>query len=353
VNVFCVRPRRFNVGNETIAVAVRGLLRQTLAGTPNLVPIPALVSEEEGSLAGLTARTVHQMNLYGQGVVVGGGNLYENGQLDLEPDALACLLPPLLLIGLSYGRIYDARGRLVRRTDAMADSAIRALDARAMRSLVRDDATLAHLRSLGLDDAQVGGCPTLWLDRLAAPPPAMPGHDGTVLLAIRDPRLMNIPVRNQARVHGDVARLIEALRAEDAGRVVLLCNDKRDLAFASSFEDIEYVLPDDVGTYLGQLRAARLVVSFRLHAFIPCLSYGTPAINISYDERSAGLLRTLGISEWDVAYLDEPDIAATVLRRIRDLPLLDRLIDGARPTWDGLEAVTRAAASDVAEAVAG
>lgn len=258
--IFCVRPRGFNVGNETIALAVRGLLRQVLTGTPNLVPIPAAVSEEEGSLSGLTAKTVHEMNLYGQGVVVGGGNLYENGQLDVEHNAASCLLPPLLLLGLSYGRIYDRRGRLTRRTDAMADDSIRALNGLAIRSIVRDEATLAHLRSLGLDDVKVGGCPTLWLDRLISSPPVVPSDDGDVLLAIRHPRLMSVPLRDQARVHDDVTQLIAALRAEGAGSVTLLCNDKRDLAFASSF-DVPCLLPDDVGSYLGHLGAPRSSLS--------------------------------------------------------------------------------------------
>ena len=71
------------------------------------------------------------MNLYGHGVVIGGGNIYENGGLDVDLDALRELRPPLMLCGLSYGRIYDERGQLRRRTDAMPDAVVRALGERA------------------------------------------------------------------------------------------------------------------------------------------------------------------------------------------------------------------------------
>ena len=94
---------------------------------------------------------------------------------------------------------------------------------------------------------------------------------GGTLLSIRHPRLMSVPTRDEARVHGVVSRLIEALRTRTPGPIRLLCHDLRDLEFASSFTDVDYILPDDVHGYLQLLREAALVVSFRLHAFVPCL----------------------------------------------------------------------------------
>ena len=351
MNVFTVRPRRFNVGNETIEVAVRALLREALDPPLNLVPIPALASEEEGSLCGLGPRTVHQMNLYGQGVVVGGGNLYENGQLDIDPHAVAALRPPLLLLSLSHGRIYDELGRLHPRTDAMPDAVITALNDHALVSVARDEATLAHLQRIGIEDAVLGGCPTLLLDELLPAAPASPGGDGLVLLSVRNPQLMSVPLVDQARVHGDVRRTIDALHAEGLGPVQLLCHDKRDLAFASSFGDVAYVLPDDATAYLAMLRRARLVVSFRLHAFLPCLSFGTPAINLSYDERSQSLVRTLGLEAWDIDYLRCADVAGAVLDRARRPEDLRALVAAARPGWDELAGTTRGAVRTFATAV--
>ncbi len=352
MNVFHVRPRGFNVGNETISVAVRALLREAFDEPLNIVPIPAIVSEEEGSLSGLGPQTVHEINLYGQGVIIGGGNLYENGQLDVDAHALSRLAPPLLLCSLSYGRIYDRQRRLTERTDSMPDEVIRALGAKAMRSLARDDATLRHLHELGLDDARLGGCPSLLLSDLLAPSPSPePATGGDVLVSIRHPQLMSIPLADQARVHASVRELVDALGAEGRGPVRLLCHDKRDLPFAAGFGDVEYVLPEDVFSYLGLLRRAALVVSFRLHAFVPCLSFGVPAVNISYDERSASLVRTLGLADWDVDFLGEDDVTAAVLDRARRPDDLAALVARARPGWEALEQTTRAAIGDFAQAV--
>ena len=352
MNVFCVRPRRFNVGNETIALAVRAMLRQALGSPLNLVSTPAVVSEEEGSLSGLTARTVHEMNLYGQGVVVGGGNLYENGQLDVDLHALSRLRPPMLLFSLSHGRIYDDRRELVSRTDSMPDQVISALNEQSMRSLARDEATLQHLSGLGITDATLGACPTLLLADLIPHEAREPTIEPeSVLLSIRHPQLMSVPLADQVRVHADVRRLIDALRAESLGTVSLLCHDKRDLAFAASFGDVDYILPDDAADYLALLRSARMVVSFRLHAFIPCLSFGTHAINISYDERSSNLVRTVGLEAWDIDFLREPDIVEAVLDRARRPADLKALVADARPCWDALEDATRDAVDAFADAV--
>ena len=91
---------------------------------------------------------------------------HENGQLDVDRNSLPSLRPPLLLFSLSYGRIYDHRQRFVPRTDAMPDSLICDLNKLAMLSVVRDEATLDHLRSLGLTNVVLGGCPTLLLSQL-------------------------------------------------------------------------------------------------------------------------------------------------------------------------------------------
>jgi polysaccharide pyruvyl transferase WcaK-like protein len=94
-------------------------------------------------------------------------------------------------------------------------------------------------------------------------------------------------------------------------------------------------------TYLRLLRGASLVVSFRLHAFLPCLSFGTPTVNISYDERSLSLVRTLGLGEWDIDFIQEPDVTEAVLDRVNRISELPLFVEAARPRWSGLaEAMT-------------
>ena len=347
INVFCVRPTRFNIGNEAISFAIRHLLKAAFKDSVNLVPVPAAEVDGQGWYSGLRARAVHEMNLYGHGVVVGGGNLYENGQLDIETQALAQLRPPLLLCGLSHGRIYDNRARLTSRTDAMADDLIVALNRAASRSMVRDDATLQHLQGLGLDDVKLGGCPTLLLGDMSRSDPGRTKTDGT-LISIRNPELMSVPLSDQARVRTELERVVQAAVSRGLGPVRLLCHDKRDMAFAASLGDIEYIFPDDVETYFDLLKAASLVVCFRLHAFIPCLSFGVPAINLSYDERSISLVRTVGMGAWDIDFVQEPDVVGAVVDRIDHLDQYQHLVDRSRPVREAFASVLRQALDEFA-----
>lgn len=351
ITLFCVRPKRFNVGNDAIFLGLRHLLREAFGQLVNIVQVPAIESAEDGAICGLTARSIHEMNLHGHGVVVGGGNLFENGQLHVDPHALDALHPPLLLASLSHGRIYDHRHQLVRRTDAMPDALVAALHRKATLSWARDEATQAYLQARG-HAAVVGACPTLLLSQVPLPRPdlgraASPG----ALVSIRHPALMNIPVRDQARLHGIVRDLVASLEADGHSPVRLLCHDTRDLAFATALGGVEFILPDDVYTHLELLRQAPLVVTFRLHAFLPCLSFGTPVVNLSYDERSLSLVRTIGMEAWDIDLVRSRDPVAEVRDRVARLAELDALRNAARPAWRAQEAVMRETLAAFADAV--
>lgn len=349
ITIFCVRPKRFNLGNDAIFLGVRHLARQAFGGLVNIVQVPAIESAENGALSGLSSRTIHEINLYGHGVIVGGGNLYENGQLHVDAHALEALRPPLMLFSLSHGRIYDNQHRFVRRTDSMPPSIVKALNATAALSLSRDTATVDYLRSLGVPDAPLGGCPTLLLSDVPMPRPAIDAAATSgALLSIRHPSLMSIPLRDQARLHSTITDIMRGLEEDGFGPVRILCHDTRDLSFASSF-GAEYLFPDDVYAYLELLRRAPLVVSFRLHGFLPCMSFGTPAINISYDERSVSLVRTIGLESWDIDFVRTPDVAAAVRDRCGRLDELSTLRDAARPLWREHERAMRDAVGAFAE----
>jgi hypothetical protein len=351
ITLFCVRPRGFNVGNDAIFLGVRHLLREAFPSPFNIVQVPAVHGEGPNGLSGLLPKSIHQMNLYGHGVIVGGGNLYENGGLELDLGALSALRLPLMLFSLSHGRIYDHRHHLVPRTDALPAPLVVALNRCAALSLARDDATLEYLHGLGVEGAVLGGCPSLLLGRLPPMPSSAPAVPRGTLLSIRNPQLASIPLRDEARLHATVLRLIAALEADGLGPVRILCHDTRDLPFASSLGDFDYLVPDDVYSYLELLRGAQLVVSFRLHAFVPCLSFGTPAINISYDERSISLVRTLGFGAWDIDFVRSPDVVVEVRDRCARLDDLAVLRASAGPRWDALEATMRGAMSRFAELV--
>jgi polysaccharide pyruvyl transferase WcaK-like protein len=254
-----------------------------------------------------------------------------------------------MLISLSRGRIYNRSGDLVDRTDVMPDARIAALHDKADVSLVRDRATLEHVRSLGCLGARLGGCPTITLGEVAGRLPAAPAPDaGGVLLSVRNPQLMNIPLSVQSRVHEQVRDLIRLLSAH--GRVRLLCHDHRDLPFAASFRGTEYLYTDDVAQYLSLVRAADLVVTYRLHSLIPAAAFGTPAVSISYDERAMSCIETIGLGDWDIELM-QGDVVAQVQDRLARLDEFDRLCAEAEPVWAALRSEMAAGLSLFKDAV--
>lgn len=349
-NIYCIRPRGFNVGNEAINVGLRHLLGTAFGETVNVINIPATSRYESSSKAGFTPATVHEMNQYGDGVIVGGGNLYENGELDVDLGALRTLEVPTMLFSLSMGRIYNRRGELVRRTDSMKDEVIRGLHEQAAISLARDRATVQHLAEVGAE-SRLGGCPTLFISE--SPQHVIPEALNTadVLLSVRTPDLMSIPITLRIRVKDDIRRIADAIVERTGWSLKILCHDHRDIPFAASFGDLDYVYTDDVYAYLSMLKSTKLCISYRLHSVLPCLSYGTPTIKISYDERGQSVMDTIGLGDWNINMLEVDDVAEAVLDRFDRLGDLDRHRAEAAPVWAELKRVQEEAMSEFAALV--
>jgi polysaccharide pyruvyl transferase WcaK-like protein len=332
--IFFVRPATRNLGNDVIGSATMQLLRSAFGPDLSVVSIPAL---KTNGLGGLTAKQVYDINRLADGLVIGGGNLLENGQIDIEPGALDALAVPLMMMGISYGRIRGRWGALIPRSDSLGDEATRRLAGKAGVVLVRDAPTLEHLRSLGIQHAALAGCPTLFLD---ATPPSSPQTD-RILMSIRHPARMNIPPAMQWRIASDVRQIVDGLRDRLGTPVTLVSHDYADLEFAAGFPDVPHVYHDDVNRFLDELRRCRLSVTYRLHAFLPCLVFGTPSIHISYDERGSGMLATVGMSQWDVDMTSDPDPAGTVLRRCQEVARFEQLRSVSRIACDTLRQVAR------------
>ncbi len=340
ITVFCVRPQGFNVGNDVIFLSMQHFLHRAFGQVVNLISLPATARYESQAKAGLTGKTIYEINQYGHGVLVGGGNLYENGELDVSLDALSTLEVPLLLFSLSRGRIYNRQHELVDRTDAMPSNVVLALNRKAKYSLARDCATQEYLRSIGCQGSQVAGCPTIFLDRMADRLPKLGAIDHAgVLISVRNPALMSIPLRKQARVYNDILQIISLLRTEGVKDIRILCHDHRDIPFAASFTDVEYIYTGDVFTYLALLRSCALNISYRLHSVLPCLSFGTPTIKISYDERALSLLETIGLGAWNIDMIRRDDVVSQVMERYHRLEELQVLRNQAKPAWERLYSV--------------
>ncbi|MGB0064334.1 MAG: polysaccharide pyruvyl transferase family protein, partial [Terracidiphilus sp.] len=160
MNIFLIHPTTRNIGNDVITYATAQLLYSVFGQDANIVNIPALEGHQFG---GLVPRQIYDINRFADCVVLGGGNLFENGQITYNAHAVEALRPPMLLLGLSHGRIMSRRDELEERTDSLRADAIRHLVGRSVAALVRDHASQAILRDLGAP-TEVGGCPTLFLE---------------------------------------------------------------------------------------------------------------------------------------------------------------------------------------------
>jgi hypothetical protein len=350
LNIFCIRPKGFNVGNDAIFMALQAALAEAFDSFVNLISIPATSRYESQAKAGLNSRTVHEINQYGHGVIVGGGNLYENGELDVNLEALKKLEPPMMLFSLSRGRIYNRLDKLVERTDVMPDPVMAGLNRHAKWSLARDHATMAHSKSLGLDHVQMGGCPTIFLDRISAQLPEVPtGDRRTTLVSVRNPSLMNISLQRQIRIPQQVQALVQMLRDRGHADVRLLCHDHRDIPFAASLEE-PYVYIQEPHAYLALLKSCRLNVTYRVHSALPCMAFGTPFIKLSYDERALSLMETVGFADWNIDIVKEPDVLAAVEDRLDRIDTLPAVRSAAQPIWQNIRTTQDTALKEFANA---
>jgi polysaccharide pyruvyl transferase WcaK-like protein len=351
MNLFFVRPHTRNIGNDIIGFATTELLYEVFGAATNVVNIPAMKGLQFG---GLVARQIYDMNRFADGVVIGGGNLFENGQISYDAQSVQALRRPMLLMALSHGRITGRGGAPEDRTDALHPAAVRHLVERSTVALVRDIASQAILRELGVE-TEIGGCPTLFL------PPngneTTPGGD--LLISVRHPSRMSVPPTLQWRIADDVRRLIAALRVEFARPVRLACHDYIDLEFAAGFPEAATVYFDDLGRYIAALRSCSINISYRLHGFLPCLAFGTHSIHLSYDERGRSMLETVGMSSWDINLLQETDCVSAIMDRAREADRYQTVRRAAQPVINALRETTMAgvrrfrAAVDGARAVEG
>lgn len=337
-----IRPFKSNVGNHAIHFALRQLIYEAFGRLVSIVDLPPGKGDFEDSAVGLTKASVHRINRFADGVIVGGGNLFENDALDVDVSALAALEPPLMLFSNSIGRIYNRFGDLVRRSDWSPQGHMEALLEAADLSLSRDSATHSFARAINSHDA-LGFCPTANLGRYTNLLPPLPeGEEAGALIAVRTPELMNIPYRHQARIPNLVGHAIDQLREAGHRRVRLLCNDKRDLDFATMFHyshDAPSLYIGDVYEYLSLLRLSDVLVSFRLHASIPALAFNTPVLNLLYDERAASLSEDLNMMSLSLNLVkDADDLFDKVSDKIRSLTRDSSAVESVTAGWDRIHA---------------
>ena len=320
----------YNIGNFAISLAIRRILSLNY---PNctIITVPAFGTSDAGISKGL----VYEANQWADGLIVGGGNLYENNELNIDFNALLSLKIPMAIFSVSIGRIYYKDNKLNRRSDSIKDKDLISLHKYSTSSISRDIATQKYLETLGIKNSKLGACPTLNLKSIIKFQFYKEVCDENIFLSIRNPELMNIPRKLKLELPSIIIKISQLIKDKYGYFPKLLCHDQRDISFASSFENLEFFYTSDIYEYLQLLKNAKLVISMRIHATLPCLSYGTPVINLSYDERAKSLMETIGFGEWDLnLVLDQKDALEIINKRLNNLNKLHSLRNENANIWE-------------------
>ncbi len=319
----------YNIGNFAISLAIRRTLSIIYPGC-TIITIPAFGQRDSG----ISKSLVYEANQWADGLIVGGGNLYENNELNIDFNALLSLKVPIAIFSVSIGRIYYRDNILNRRSDSIKDEDLVKLHKFTTRSISRDVSTQKYLESIGIENSTLGACPTLNLSSIINFKFSKEVDDENIFLSIRNPELMNIPRKLKLELPSIIIKISELIKDKYGFYPKLLCHDQRDISFASSFENLEFFYTSDVYEYLQLLKNTKLVISMRIHATLPCLSYGTPVINLSYDERAMSLMETIGFSEWDInLVLNQKDSLEMIGKRLNNLNKLQYLRNENANIW--------------------
>lgn len=346
--LYCVEGRRADVGARAGRLALGHRLRESFGPRVNVVSLPA--RPDPLGRGGLTSRTIYEINLFGHGVVVCGETDTPDGPgptLEVDATALQGLEAPLML----YGHVAadaDGTGSLA----GLAPAALHALADRALVAVSGDEVAASMLRRAGARSVVVGGAPCLYADRVRGDDAATWEPTGSgVLLAVRDPASLPESEAGHPEARDRVRRLVRRLREAGLDDVRLLCQTPADHAFAAAFADLDYASTDDPYAWLALLRAARLVLTWRLEPALACAAYGTPFVHLASDPGTLPALEAPALARWSVDVGGAADPVDAVAARWREaLPdANDRL--SVLAAWAELDRRTGAAFDRFARAV--
>ena len=101
MKIFNVRPTGLNVGNSLIHLSLARLIEKTANQRVSILSIPASSKDSRNTPCGLSSSSIYEINGSGDGLIVGGGNLFENNELTINPVALGKLSVPNCIFSVS------------------------------------------------------------------------------------------------------------------------------------------------------------------------------------------------------------------------------------------------------------
>jgi hypothetical protein len=283
-----------NAGDAIIEDAVR---RITGLHTSPRLPLTRRLDD-----AAITA-----INASGRAIVC-GTNLYQRvfaGNLDVA--TIRKITVPITLLGIGSSDVMGA----IPRMDAAGVKAVRLLHERAGRTSVRDEASWRFLKSIGITNAEVTGCPVLF-HGLQCPDFTTATPAGPTTLTLRS-RLLHV----DASWEGKQTALLHALARHFHPQYVLQSPYDQDMAGILQRDHGGTIVQDpwwQAPLYVSLARSQARTMGFRLHFCMLSLAHGRPATLISHDSRASEFCQLVDLP---VLRLDEVS-AETVIRVVED-----------------------------------
>jgi polysaccharide pyruvyl transferase WcaK-like protein len=307
-----------NAGNAMIVDAVRRLLGQH---EHKVFPLLDPLTEEQ----------IEQVNACDMGVIC-GTNLYQNVfRCALTVEALNRFRIPILPLGIGAGAPIGEMPRM----KPEGVETVRMLHQRCAVSSVRDPAGLEFLRSIGIRNAELTGCPVLF--HAGRAPRFGRGPGGKLHVSIRA-YLLKVDrslVEREARTLDAICRRFEP---------VLVVQGPEDLGLA--FDLVKKYSLDCVfdkewshEPFVEAVRRSSRTVGYRLHFGMLGLSHGIPASFMGTDTRISSFCDMMGLRYHDIhTYRDED-----VLEELEaDPPEMGGFVSNWKALHSAMEAVLQA-----------
>ena len=100
---------------------------------------------------------------------------------------------------------------------------------------------------------------------------------------------------------------------------------------------VDPVYTSDVYQYLALLAKCSMLVSYRLHATLPAVSYGKPVVNVTYDERAESLCEDLEVQKHSIKMIDSnQDVTERIDEMIRRGGYVSSEDEGRKLKWKNI-----------------
>lgn len=269
----------------------------------------------------LTTSQLEQVNACDMAIIC-GTNLYQTTfACSLNAEAISRIKVPIFPFGVGA----SAPIGTIPRMDAAGIKAVQMLHERCVLSSVRDPSSLEFIRSLGIRNVELTGCPVLFH---AGKEPNFSEVSGTELYLSIRARLLHVE-------DGLITKELKTLdRICRDFRPVLVLQSPYDIPLAQELVSryrLEMLIDQQYSQsplVEGACRASR-TVGFRLHFGMLSLSYGKPATLIATDTRVSEFCDMMSLRYHDIHTYNDETLVKELLSPPPDM-------DGFVRTWRDL-----------------